>query len=52
MYEGIAVKMKKLLCIFRFCDKDGYADQYIFKLLEELKIVTSRLVIVGNGEKI
>lgn len=41
---------KNRLCIFSFFDKDGYVDDYVAYLLDEISSSVKRIIIVVNGE--
>lgn len=41
--------MKNRICIFSFYDAEGYVDDYVLYLLDELKLHINRLIIVVNG---
>lgn len=47
--KGGLQRMKKRICIFSFYDKEGFVDDYVVYLLNELKTNVSRLIIVING---
>lgn len=38
------------LVLFSFYDKEGIADEYVYYLLQELKTIATKLVVVINGD--
>ena len=37
------------ICIFSFYEKDGFVDEYVFYLLEQIRINVKKMIIVVNG---